>query len=347
MKLLRLLVLFGAMAALVSCSSDGEQRPEYMHSSALERLEIPPELTIPSGNEELRIPLPSAKALAALKSHGAVEGRVAPKFKNIELQSEAGMYWLLLQRDADNVWPILRDFLANEGLEIHRDEPLLGFIETEWVQEYEANRDAGFLQRMFNGLSVEQLDKFRLRVERVEGRQQTRLYISHRGLQIIAAEDGSRWQQSMPGRMLEKELLYRMVLFAGLSEAKADNVFADYTPYQARIRSLGEDDSVQYEITGKQSFVWQRIIQAIDRLGLDVKNQDETAGTLAVLVKGYKQKSNGQKVNDKDERDDVLVFVKLQILAGSTRMQLSQQDNQPLADDLANKFKNDLVELLK
>lgn len=364
MNFFRCLVFLAASALLAACSSDGEQRPEYLDSYSVQQLEIPPELMRPSSNEELRIPEPSEKALASIQARDGVEGRVSPRFKGIELQSNGDMYWLLLQKNADEVWPLLREFLANEGINIYREEPLLGFIETEWVKEYEASRDAGFLKKMFRALSADKLDKFRLRLERVESEQQTKVYVSHRSLEIVVVDDGSSWKQAVPNKMLEKEFLYRMVLFAGMSQEKADDIFQGYKSYQARIRRIGEDQSSVYEITGNKHIVWKRIIQAMDRLGADVKKIDEVNGTLEVLVGEVATELLEEKdelsetswlmkllSSDDDEVRDtqgrISVFVSLEELNSSTRMQLSLANNQPIESGLAEKFREGLVGLLK
>jgi len=368
MIFLRLAILFSAVALMASCSSDGEERPEYMDSYSVKKLEIPPELTRPSSNEELQIPEPSAKALAILKGRDGVEGSVAPKFKGIELQSDGGMYWLLLDKDADDVWPILREFLANEGIKIYRDEPLLGFIETEWLKEYEANRDAGYLKKILNALATDRMDKFRLRLERVGNKQQTRFYVSNRSLEVVVVNEGSSWQQAVPNQMLEKELLNRFVLFAGLGQEAADDVFASYKPYQVRIRRIGDEGSATYEITGNKDIVWKRVIQAMDRLGVDVKTEDKSEGTLEVLVGELAEELmkelvvekdelaesswmmnmfSGDKEISKDEEGRISIFLTLKESNSSTHMQLLLENNQPIISGQANKFKAGLISLLK
>ena len=65
MKLFSLVIVLNALVMLTSCSSDGEQRPEYLDSQSVKQLEVPPELTRLNDNEELYIPKPSSKALLA------------------------------------------------------------------------------------------------------------------------------------------------------------------------------------------------------------------------------------------------------------------------------------------
>lgn len=284
MNLLRLIILFSAVMLLSSCSSDGEERPEYLDSYSVSKLEIPPQLSRPDNNEELHIPKPSAKILQELKNRESVEGSVSPAFKGIELQSDGDMYWLLINKDADDAWPMLEDFLGHEGIKIYRNEPLLGFIETEWVKEYEFDRDAGFFGELFGSFSADLMDKFRLRLERMEGKEQTKLYVSHRGLEIVVTNDGTSWQQTAANKMLEKELLYRMVLFAGLTAEEAEEAFAGYKPYQIRIRRVGEVETSEYEITGSKGVVWRRVVQALDRMGANVINSSKEEGALEIQV---------------------------------------------------------------
>jgi len=379
MNFFRLFFSFSIFVLLTACSSDGEERPEYLDSVSIKGLEVPPTLTRPNNREELKIPKPSAKALALLKEREDAEGTVAPIFKGIELQSDQGMYWLLVEEDADVLWPLLRDFWANEGIKIDRDEPLLGFMETEWIKEYKESRDSGFYSRMMNILSADLLDKFRLRVERIKGQKKTRIYISHRAMEIVVVEDSSSWQQKEADRSIERELLYRLVLFAGLSKEKADDAFADYKPYKNRIQNI--DGTSDYQITGRTDFVWRRLMLALDRLGVEIKNQNKKDAVVEVLVEQisdefFEKESESskyidpEKINDEQEvREEeskssdlstmvsdeekknkskaVAIFVTLKPDNGSTRMLLTLAEGKEIESGLSGQFREGLVNLLK
>lgn len=380
MNLFRLFLVSTFFIFISACSSDGEERPEYLDTMSVKGLEIPPTLSRPDSREELQIPEPSAKALLMLKEREDVEGSVAPLFKDIALKSDSGFYWLEVNDDADKLWPILRNFWANEGIEIDRDEPLLGFMETEWVKEYEKSKDAGFFGKMVKVFSADILDRFRLRIERVKSKAQTRVYISHRSMEIVVAEEGSSWQQAPANPALEKEMLYRLVLFAGLNKAKADEVFTDYNAYQPRI-SLIEGGYSEYEITGNFDFVWRRLLHSLDRLGVEVKNKNQSNGEIEVLVgkisdeflqeddedlresdpedlldlgdekrRSRKESDSGFSFNlfgSDDKEKEVSVFVKLKPMSKTTYMQLSLAEKGLIEDGLAADFRSGLVGLLK
>lgn len=277
------IILLSLLAVLViACSSDGEERPEYLDSQSLQALEIPPQLTIPSNTEELKIPEPSARALAALQAGGAVEGLVAPVFKGVVLKSEQGIYWLEVEQNADNLWVTLRDFWANEGIEVVRDEPLLGLMETQWIKEYQtrADRDAGFFKRTLSRLSPDMMDRFRVRIERI-GSNQSRIFVSHRGMQIAVTGETSRWVMRESDHALEKEILYRLSLFAGLSTQQADDLFMAYTPYQSRIRAVAGSEN-SFEIIGRRELAWKRLQHAVNQLGANVVDAQAMQGSMVI-----------------------------------------------------------------
>ena len=357
------LFLLLLVVGITACSSDGEERPEYLDSSSLQSLEIPPKLSQIDNRRELEIPEPSAKALQLLEQRDDVEGSVAPVFTGLKLKSDSGIYWLEVDKSAEQLWPVLQDFLAHEGMKIYRNEPLLGFMETEWVKEYQATVDGNFLTNFFNAVSPDVLDKFRIRVERVSNRSLSKIFVSHRGMEIAMIDEGTKWQQRDPEPMLERELLYRMVLFAGLNNKQADEIFAEYQPYQARIRSLDEDASV-YEIVGQSDFVWSRIMHALDRLGVEIKQQNKQTGIIDLVVGELPKELAAERDelsesswlmsiisgNDKEPSSDhgqLNITIQLQAKGNVTNLKLSHADGRSITSGLPVQFRNSLVKLLQ
>ena len=358
----RLFVLL-LIVGISACSSDGEERPEYLDSVSVKALEIPPKLTQIENRAELNIPEPSEKALQLLKQRGDVEGSIAPVFKGLNLKSDQGLYWLEVEQSAEQVWPVLVDFLAHEGIKIYRQEPLLGFLETEWVKEYTPGEDKGFFTGLLNAFSADVLDKFRIRVERVASTKLSRIFVSHRGMEIVVVEDGKSWQQRVPEPMLEREMLRRLVLFVGLKDKQADEIFAGYKPYQARIRRL-DDATSDYEIVGRADFVWSRIMHALDRLGVEIKQQNQQKGLINLAVAELPKELEAEKdelaesswlmklLKDEDsehsnQNGSVSINISLQSAGNVTRMHMSHVDGTAITSGKAEDFRNSLVKLLQ
>lgn len=367
------LILLLGLFALVGCSSDGEERPEYLDSHTLKGLQVPPRLSTPDTRAELKIPEPSAKALQLLKNQEKAKGTVAPVFKNIEFKSDNGLFWVEIHENADKLWPKLRDFWAHEGIKIALDEPLLGIMETEWLNEFKASNLKGESSSWFRVLfSPDLKDRFRMRVERSSRDNLTRLFVSHRGLELVidTSEETSVWKHRQPDSVLEQEILLRLVLFTGLSKARAVDMFDSYKAYRPRIRQLSDDKS-RYAIIGQKGFVWYRLIQALDRLGVEIKLKDQKRGQLNVLVGELKNvpanTSKVSRIDELDEMDDnswamslsdssdekadeneqVEIRMSLQVSSRETVLDMKLANNKSISGGLAGQFRDNLVLLLK
>ncbi len=53
------LLLSSASVFLSACSSDGEERREYMDAYSVEELEVPPKLTAPDTSGAMKLPQPA------------------------------------------------------------------------------------------------------------------------------------------------------------------------------------------------------------------------------------------------------------------------------------------------
>lgn len=365
MSMFRLSFLL-TVVLISACSSNGEERPDYLDSQTLSGLQVPPQLTRPDAQKEMKIPQPSDKALALLQQRTKAEGRVAPIFTGVDFKSDQGMHWLEIQEDADSLWPKLRDFWAHEGIELSREEPLLGLMETDWVKEYKAKYVDEEGSTWVKFFSPDLQDKFRLRVERVAGQQLTRVYVSHRGLETVITEDGSSWQSRAPDADLEYEILKRLVLFSGIGQSEMQDILATYQPLRTRIKAVDEDATV-FQIVGHRDFVWTRVIHALDRLGAEIKQQNKAQGAIEVLV-GKLSRDVKSEVDDENalyedswlakllaatsgeeanEEGQVTVFVQLTQAGYNTHMQLTLANKQPVKFGISGKFKQALVEFLK
>ncbi len=355
------------LLSLIACSSDGEERPEYLDTQSLKGLQVPPRLSIPNTQAELKIPEPSAKALALLNTQENAKGTVAPVFKKVEFKSDNGLFWVEIHENADKLWPGLRDFWAHEGIKLARDEPLLGIMETEWMNEFKASNLKGESSSWFSKLlSPDLKDRFRMRVERSPRDDLSRVYVSHRGMEIMVntSDDSTVWMHRQSDAVLEQEILLRLVLFTGLSKAQAVDMFDSYQSYHPRVRQLADDKS-RYAIIGHKDFVWHRLIQALDRLGVEIKHKDQQRGRLDVLVGQLKNASvktedvdelaesswlmgwlntSGEKLNDKGQ---VEVILQLRVANRETVMEMKLANNKLISNGLAGAFRDNLVLLLK
>jgi outer membrane protein assembly factor BamC len=312
----RLSLLLLSVIALAACSSGGDERPEYQGAQYYKSLEIPPDLTLNKTDKELAIPEPSKSALTEYQRASKLDEAVLPEFKGIRLKSDCGLYWLEVDATPDTLWPKLEAFWEHEGIRLLQDEPLLGFMETEWSNRLVVDPDAGFLTRMFNRMEPDQLDRFRLRVETSADRKHTRIYVSHAGMErfVEGGDDDSRviWRRRPSDPDLEREIIGRLVLFAGLSENQMESLLKNYHPYQSYVHyaenavhddtdpSSIENQVAELTMAGSMDFVWQRTLRALDRLSLTDIKADRATGTI-----GFTSGSDIELTQDSEKRDEL------------------------------------------
>ncbi len=278
---LPMLALAASVLLINGCSSNGEERPDYMDAATTSQLEVPPKLTQPNTQGALRLPEPSEKALAA--ANGKKAEALASTFDGIELKQAEQLYWLEIDYPVAQVWASLPEFLAAEGIDVQRADRALGFVDTVWMNEYPISygvEKSG--KRWFANFSPDYKDKFRLRVEAIN-EQQSRLFVSHRGLQMMVANEGTQWVQREPEAILERELMYRYALYAGATRTQATELLADYQSYQPRVTE-NAGNLARFDVQGSADIVWLRLRAAMDRLGVDIVETDNEGRSLLLSV---------------------------------------------------------------
>jgi outer membrane protein assembly factor BamC len=310
--------LISASSIIVSgCSSDGdERRQEYLDADYYSRLELPPDLTAPSTRQALSVPKPTDAALEKFRTETEYLGKVTdegepdvtaantgvtpvvkPKLRGAALKSDAGLYWLEVDSDAQKLWPQLSAFWSHEGVRIVQNKPALGLVETDWVNKLQVDEDASWLERTFGNLEPDKLDKFRMRIEPVEGADKTRIFVTHSGMEVQVQGDDVNWRTRCSEEELEHEILNRLALFVGLDSEQAKTALANYKPYASRVKIPQDEASILY-VTGTMDFVWKRTLRALDRLGTDVQEMDSNTHQVKL---GIAQLSEPKGDEERDE----------------------------------------------
>ena len=138
------------------------------------------------------------------------------------LRGAGNLQWLESELSPDDAWEIVRKFWDTRmGFPLEKDEPKLGFMETEWL-DLRARRGFGFAGILDDFLDrvrdSGQRDKFRTRIDPADDRQGSRIYIAHRHVTEVfdlrsRQAGGARFQGLPPDPHLEAEMLRRMMLY--------------------------------------------------------------------------------------------------------------------------------------
>ena len=290
----------------VSVTACGKnERPEYQGADYYKSLELPPDLTLQKSSAEMEIPEPTVSALDDFQSRHKLNKAVAPEFKGIRLKNEGSMYFLEVDASPDVVWPKLEAFWEHEGVRLLQNRPMLGFMQTDWTSQLQIRADAGYLTRLFTKLEPDFRDKFRMRVEPAADRTRTHIFVAHYGIEVFVETSGddqgaTQWRERANDVELEREVLSRLTLFAGLSENQAESLLREYKPMQSYVtyRETFSGDDVDppaagamdsgraavLSMKGSMDFVWYRAIRALDRMEMEDISLDKKKGRISFTV---------------------------------------------------------------
>jgi outer membrane protein assembly factor BamC len=269
-------------------------------------LEVPPDLTQLAKDNRAQVQGGSitASALSAVKpanstnAQSLVAGSVAANAAgDVRLERSGTDRWLHTSATPEQLWPQIRSFWQERGLEVVKEQPEIGTMETNWG-ENRAKLPQDFIRttigKVFEGLySTGERDMYRTRVER--GATGTDIFISHRGMQEVytsTGRDSTAWQNRPSDPYLEAEMLSRLMLKLGGKEDAAKTIVAEAgapapatTPSTLRIggeaqgtrRPLSE---VPDSLSVNDGFdrAWRRVGLSLDRHGFTIEDRDRAAG---------------------------------------------------------------------
>ena len=310
---IRIQVLILALLVVAGCGKN--ERPEYQGADYYKSLELPPDLTLEKSTAEMEIPEPTASALEDFQVRHKLNKAVAPEFKGIRLKHDGSMYFLEVDASPEVVWPKLEAFWEHEGIRLQHNRPMLGFMQTDWTTQMQIREDANYFVKLFSKIEPDFRDKFRMRVEPAADRTRTHIFVAHYGIEVFVEISGddqgaTQWRGREGDIELEREILSRLTLFAGLSENQAESLLLEYKPMQSYVtyKESFKDDDIDppaqgaydssrvavLSMKGSMDFVWYRTIRALDRMQMEDISLNKKKGRISFTVPALDEKSARQ-----------------------------------------------------
>ena len=301
-----LLLLTAALSS--GCGGvSGSRAIDYRNARTLPPLEVPPDLTT-IGVSKRTDDSPSGTGSATYSGYtGRRESRpagselVLPKNPNVKLGRDGQMRFVIVSAEPEVVWGQVHDFLTKNGLSIARENARAGLIETDWAQNYAlvgAPSDSKFVRWFKELFSVGIRDQYRIRLERGVTPGTTEIYLTHAGMQELAADDTdvastakAGWKPRPRDPELEAEMVHRLVAFLG-GDRSGDTVTAKAPtdtdvstppaqpappPSSAKLTHNGNGAAL---LTLEDSLerAWRRVGLSLDRIGFTVEDRDRSKG---------------------------------------------------------------------
>ena len=293
-------LVLGGCSSLDSLISGDKIDYRTSGSNKTTGLEVPPDLTQLTKDSRYQQTQGASVSAAAYQAGTPAAAPATVQSVTVAAQTVGTMSierlgnerWLKTALPPEQLWPQLQAFWKERGFVITQDQPAAGVMETDWAEnraKLPVDFVRGSIGKVFDGaFSTGELDKFRTRVERVNGGSE--VYITHRGMiEVYRGErkDSTVWQPRAPDPQLEGELLSRLMLRLGATEeqAKTAEVVANAPGASgpaARARLLADRPSATLEVDDGFDRAWRRVGVALDRSGFTVEDRDRTQGVYFV-----------------------------------------------------------------
>jgi outer membrane protein assembly factor BamC len=382
MKVLQIGVVGMVLVSLASCStlaSDGKRIDYGAAASQVPSLELPPDLTTPSGDDRYKIPQAGGEGATSYSdfSKGGGAGStpaVLPVVPLVHMEHNDNQRWLVVNDKAENVWPRVKAFWAENGLTIKSADPVAGVMETDWAENRAKFRQTGSqsegdTSRDDSVYSVGERDQYTTRLERSKDGMSTEVYISQRGMEELFSQDKRvpKWEPRGNDPEREAIMLQRLMAYFGVDKTRAaKEVAAASMPVAvsapagasgvaatgtvppavsepAGSASLREnaDGSTFIMINDPFDRSWRKVGLAIDSAGIGVEDKDRDKGIYYLkpvkLERGWLDKLKFWK-NSEDTVNHYRVIVK----DGGTSCNVSIVDQ----NGVSNKVSKQMLEAI-
>lgn len=292
-----ILVAAGLTLALAACSGTmvESKKIDYKSAGKLPPLDVPPDLTQPSRDDRYAVPDTGSKGAATFSTYAgersgkpetAGTAEVLPKVDKMRIERSGTQRWLVVSGiPPEKLWPTVKEFWQEIGFIVNVELPEAGVMETDWAEnraKLPGDGIRGFLGKALDSVySTAERDKFRTRLEKGEGGA-TEIYVSHRGMYEIYVTEGrdqTRWQPRPPEPELEAEMLRRLMVRLGATDAqaKAQSATAPVAEERAKL-TRASDGAGTLEVQEGFDRTWRRVGLALDRVGFTVEDRDRSQG---------------------------------------------------------------------
>ncbi|HCX13417.1 MAG TPA: hypothetical protein DHJ28_03980 [Gammaproteobacteria bacterium] len=282
----------------------GERSIGYYSDKTVTSLEIPPDLTKPSSQNEFKLEnyvtgiqedtLSFSEKDNAIKEASSILRTLA----NIEVKKSGDRRWLLVDKKPDAVWNLSKSFFKSHGFAIKKTNKKIGMMETDFLENHPEipDKSLGVIRSMLKKAVAARyalpiVDKYRIRIEPKDNGDKSEVYLSLTSMEEVLTKAGSDdentiWQSRPKDQALETEMLYRLMTFLGSDHAVAREKIIQAKEAQTLTVSLskGVNGYAKLTFSLNQYDTWDNMGWALDQLNIDVDDKDVKEGSFYINV---------------------------------------------------------------
>jgi uncharacterized lipoprotein len=217
-----------------------------------------------------------------------------PHLENIEFKRDGQLSWLELDIGVEAVWPELLAFVISEGLDIEVSDSLVGNIVTAWRSPSIIIPRSGVMQKMFGDKTKENtrlMERVVFRLERGNENNTSRLFTrlnvikkgEHKNGEVDVA---SAWAHQNNDANKSSQILAKLMVFLGLSEAKANNILSELELQSIKHGLLLEHSEQGQDfllIWDEYKTAFNKVAEGVSALGVKLDTDDADDGVIHLL----------------------------------------------------------------
>lgn len=320
MKIRNIAVLVLPLLMLAACSFD-KQRIDYKSGvSQVPPLEIPPDLTEITANEQYVIPGTDGLSVTNFSDYSkGVAGQpgtgntgVLPVLANRHLERDGMQHWIVVEDKAENVWPVIKAFWLKLGFKIPMENLQAGVMQTNWL-ENQGNVPKSYVRHIQgNGKAVDLLqsegvrDQYVTRIERSKDGLSTEIHITLQEMQEMLSGNGRQVKWLPHDRDPEIEVAMLQMLMDKMGSLP-NPVSPDATNAASAVAPTAEPVaavSVQLKEAAAGKIIqinepfdrsWHRVGLALDAAHIVTTDKDRSKGIYFVSAMQDKDKQDSKK----------------------------------------------------
>ena len=253
-------------------------------------LEVPPDLSQFPADARFGVPVGTdvsagPATVGASVSAASPAATVAPsQIGTARIMRAGDVRWIASGETPDRLWPRLKEFWVESGMQIALEDPRVGLIETEWAENRAKIKD-DFIRRSIGRLfdrayDSGERDRYIMRVEPTATGSEVR--ITHRGMEEVytdAQKTSTKWQARATDPELEAVMLARLL---GKLGAAAPAEAKDNQPAVNRARPADGGDGRVLQVKDTLDNTWRMVTTALDRAAYITEERDRRKAQLLV-----------------------------------------------------------------
>ena len=263
-------------------------RDDYLQAKVGTELDVPPELT------DERIvdswPIPDVPDAAAAKNYPGEPPRpevfVGSDIDAVKIQKLGERSWIVLPDAPEQVWPLIKQFLADNGVAIGREDAPAGFIESRWFVIADRDYDdvvrtairSGEREGDTEGGSIPSRYRVQFRVERGIRRGSTEVHVGHERVR------GNETELAAALPQVQAEMTAKLADYFALGAAEAVSMVGRGIASESKaqvIKNANGYPSLRLNVDFDRA--WATVGQALERAEVDVAEKNRDAATFRAL----------------------------------------------------------------